>query len=240
MVPLCVEQLRVLQTGESEAELTAVVEEFVWRLTGKETIYQMMALAEAVRSRGGAPLDPLVYKKMYLDLLGLKIAGRLHDLRAGSVDPERYLVPGSRALLQTLAARNMRLYLASGTDDPNVKEEAHLLQLDHFFGDRIFGAQDDLRSFSKALLVRQILSTTGGVQPNELLVFGDGFVEIEEVKKVGGVAVGVASREPDCFSVDEWKRDRLVGAGADFVVPNYVEIEELTTTIFQAPALVAN
>ena len=35
---------------------------------------------------------------------------------------------------------------------------------------------------------------------------GDGYVEIEEVKLVGGVAVGVASTEPECVTVDEWKR----------------------------------
>ena len=38
MVPMCVEHLAALKTGESDAKLTKVVEEFVWRLTGKETI----------------------------------------------------------------------------------------------------------------------------------------------------------------------------------------------------------
>src|SRR6516225_8617091 len=67
MVPRMVEILGDLKTGETEEQLRAVVEEFVWRLTGKETIYQMMALAEAVQARGGTPLEPLAYKKMYLD-----------------------------------------------------------------------------------------------------------------------------------------------------------------------------
>src|SRR5579872_1273337 len=69
MVPMMVEILFELKTGESEEELRAIVEEFVWRLTGKETIYQMMAFAGAIAARGGKPLDPLEYKKMYLDLL---------------------------------------------------------------------------------------------------------------------------------------------------------------------------
>ena len=70
MVPMMVEILADLKSGETEAELKAVVEDFVWRLTGKETIfYQMIEFAANVEKRGGKPLDPLAYKKMYLDLL---------------------------------------------------------------------------------------------------------------------------------------------------------------------------
>src|ERR1700722_1075310 len=69
MVPMMVEILMELHTGESESELRAVVDDFVWRLTGKETIYQMMEFAENVSKRGGKALPPLEYKKMYLDRL---------------------------------------------------------------------------------------------------------------------------------------------------------------------------
>src|SRR5713226_9105170 len=69
MVPMMIEILLPLKTGETEEQLQTVVEDFVWRLTGKETIYQMIALDDAVRERGGTPLEPLAYKKMYLDLL---------------------------------------------------------------------------------------------------------------------------------------------------------------------------
>src|SRR6202023_387428 len=72
MVPMMVEILAELRTGETEEQLRAIVEDFVWRLTGKETIYQMIALAEEVKKRGGTPLDPLAYKKMYLDGLWQK------------------------------------------------------------------------------------------------------------------------------------------------------------------------
>src|SRR5580700_2910697 len=68
MVPMMVEILLDLHTGESEQELTSLVQDFVWRLTGKETIYQMMEFADQVKLRGGRALDPLEYKKQYLDL----------------------------------------------------------------------------------------------------------------------------------------------------------------------------
>jgi phosphoglycolate phosphatase-like HAD superfamily hydrolase len=233
MVPMCVEELAQLETGESAVELTAAAEDFIWRLTGKETIYQMMALADAVRVRGGSPAEPLVYKKRYVNRLTLQIGDRLSALREKRVEPERYLVPGSRTLLEELTARGLTLYLASGTDHANVEEEAELLDIARYFDGRIFGAHDDLSRFSKAMLVQEILSQAE-FSAEELLVFGDGYVEIEEVKKAGGIAVGVATAEPDCLQVDEWKRRRLIDVGADYILPNYLDLEELSGVLFRS------
>src|SRR6266481_2373251 len=133
MVPMMVEILLDLKTGETEAELRAVVEDFVWRLTGKETIYQMMEFADHVRQRGGNALDPLEYKKMYLDRLWVRIKSRVEDLREGRVSPEQYMVPGARALLESLKQRGLKMYLASGTDEIYMKEEARLLGVVPFF-----------------------------------------------------------------------------------------------------------
>jgi phosphoglycolate phosphatase len=52
------------------------------------------------------------------------------------------------------------------------------------------------------------------------------------VKQVGGIAVGVASHEPECLEIDTWKRDRLVNVGADFIVPNYLPLDTLRATLF--------
>src|SRR5665213_2381432 len=232
MVPMMVGILADLKTGESEEQLRALVEGFVWRLTGKETIYQMIAFAEAVEARGGKALDPLVYKKIYLDLLWQKIEKRVEALRTGKADPEQFLVPGSRALLERLRDKGLKMYLASGTDEIYMKEEARLLGVTQYFDGGVYGAQDDY-SFSKAILIQRILSTAE-FQGHQFLGFGDGYVEIEEVKNVGGVAVGVASEEPACTRVDEWKRQRLIGVGADYIVPNYLCGEELFSSLFPA------
>src|SRR5258707_9901284 len=159
MVPMMVEILLNLKTGETETELQAVVEDFVWRLTGKETIYQMIALAEAIEARGGEPLEALAYKKIYLDRLWQKIAGRVEALRKGDVDPEKYLVPGSRALLELLKDRGLKMYLASGTDEIYMKEEARLLGITRYFDGGVYGALDDYKSFSKGILIQRILAT---------------------------------------------------------------------------------
>ncbi len=233
MVPMMVEILAELKSGETEEQLKSVVEDFVWRLTGKETIYQMMALAGAVESRGGRPLAPLAYKQMYLDRLWDKIKGRIDALQKGQADPENYLVPGSRALLEQLRDRGLKMYLASGTDEVFMKEEARLLGVTQYFEGGVYGALDDYKSFSKAILIQRILSSAE-FQGHQFLGFGDGYVEIEEVKNVGGVAVGVASEEPACTRVDEWKRQRLIGVGADYIVPNFLCREELISSLFQA------
>lgn len=237
MVPMMVEILASLKTGEPEADLKAVVEDFVWRLTGKETIYQMIALAENIEKRGGKPLDPLQYKKMYLDLLWERIRGRVEELKSGKASPEKYMVPGARALLENLKERGLKMYLASGTDEVYMKEEARLIDVARYFDGGVFGALDDYKSFSKKILVQRILASTD-VRGEEIIGFGDGYVEIEEVKLVGGVAVGVASTEPECQVVDEWKRQRLIGVGADYIVPNYLCREQLVEALFAEPVQV--
>ena len=231
MVPMMVDILAGLGTGESEADLREIVLEFVGRLTGKETIYQMMALADEITKRGGAPEDPKVYKKMYLDALMERIKDRLEGLESGRTSPEEWLVPGSRALLEGLKARGLKLYLASGTDHANVVQEAKLLQVYDYFDGGVFGALDDLKAFSKAILVKQIVDSAEH-KGEEFLAFGDGYVEVQVVKEVGGVAVGVASDEPACERVDDWKRNRLVGVGADWNVPHYANTELLMRTLF--------
>jgi phosphoglycolate phosphatase-like HAD superfamily hydrolase len=231
MIPMMVGVLRETGTRETGAELAAAVEEFVMRLTGRETIYQMIQLAKEVRRRGGAPLDPLAYKRRYHDLLMARIGGRLAALEAGTATAEEWAVPGSHTLLEGLRCRGLTLYLASGTDIEYVRHEASLLGLTRYFGEHVYGALDDHQNFSKQMVVERILRSHG-LRGEELLGFGDGFVEIEEVKRVGGVAVAVASDEVRRRGVDAWKRDRLVRAGADIVIPDYRRQKQLLRYLF--------
>jgi len=231
MVPMMVEILAGLKTGESDEELRALVEEFVARLTGKQTMYQMIELARQVELRGGRPLEPLEYKKAYLDLLHDKIRYRLEELRDGEASPEKYLVPGARRLLEALSEKGLTMYLASGTDQEFMREEARLLDVERYFNGGVYGALDDYKSFSKKILIQQVIASSG-CRGEDFLGFGDGYVEIENVKEVGGVAVGVATQEPDCLAVDEWKRKRLTGVGADFIIPNFLCAAELLAVLF--------
>lgn len=226
MIPMMVAALRETGTGETEAELTAAVEEFVMRLNGKQTIYQMMQLADEVRARGGEPRAPLDYKRQYHDLLWARISHRVAGLKDGSLTPDELTVPGTHRLLERLTRRGLTLWLASGTDLHYVQDELRALRLDGYFGPRVYGALDDHRAFSKALIIERMLAEMG-VAGDELLAFGDGFVEIEEARRVGGVAVGVASDEDTRQGVNAWKRQRLLRAGADLIIGDYRCQDEL-------------
>jgi phosphoglycolate phosphatase-like HAD superfamily hydrolase len=231
MIPMMVDVLRQTPSAESPEALHAVVEDFVMRLNGRQTIYQMIQLAEEVRRRGGTPLEPVAYKHRYHDLLMERIQGRLADLASGAATPEQWTVPGSHALLENLRRRGLGLYLASGTDLAFVRQEAELLGLTPYFGEHIYGALDDYRKFSKKMIIDRILREHD-LHGAELLGFGDGFVEIEEVKRVGGVAVAVASDEVNRQGVNAWKRGRLIQAGADLVIPEYRRQEHLLRYLF--------
>jgi hypothetical protein len=100
-----------------------------------------------------------------------------------------------------------------------------------YFDGRVYGALDDYKSFSKKILIQRLIASAECAGP-AFLGFGDGYVEIENVKEVGGVAVGVATAEPECLAVDEWKRKRLIGVGADFIIPNYLCRQELLAELF--------
>ncbi len=221
MVPMMVEVLQQTGTEETPEQLERLCREFVTYLTGKQTIYQMIRLAEEVQRRGGKPEDPLVYKHRYLERLHQRIAGRREGLRTGRIQPEQMLVPGALELLEALRGLGVHMYLASGTDQPCVWEEAQLLGLDRYFGQHIYGALDNYTAFSKAMVIEQILKENQ-VPGHRLLGFGDGYVEIANVKSVGGTAVAVASDEAGrSGKPDPWKRQRLIGAGADLVIPDY-------------------
>jgi phosphoglycolate phosphatase len=234
MIPMMVDELRQTGSGESEPALRALVEEFVMRLNGKQTIYQMMQLGEEVKKRGGEPLEPLAYKHRYHELLMARISGRIDDLATGRARPEDWTVAGSHALLKTLRSRGLTLYLASGTDLQFVRREAELLGLTAYFGRHIYGALDVYQNFSKKIVIERLLEENN-LRGEELLGFGDGFVEIEEVKRVGGVAVAVASDEVKRQGVHAWKRDRLIRAGADIVIGDYRAQDELLDYLLGPP-----
>ena len=227
MVPMFVEMLPSLpdETEESRRQLCY---DDIMRLNGKQTIYQMMQLAQRIKERGGEPAEPLWYKHEYLRRLDQRIQDRLKGLRSGAVPPEDWLVYGARPLLMALQQRGLPLYLASGTDEVFVKQEAELLKLTSFFGKHIYGALDDYKQFSKKMVIERILRENS-IQGSQLLSFGDGYVEIENTKEVGGLAIAVASDEANNGSgkFDLWKHQRLLGVGADVVIPDFRDAELL-------------
>ncbi len=236
MIPMFIEALPLLP-GETEDDLRRLVTDDIMRLNGKQTVYQMIQLADRVKERGGTPDEPLAYKHEYLRRLAEHNAARIEGLKSGAIAPDDLLVHGARALLEHLMARGLRLYLASGTDEYAVKAEADLLDITRYFGGNIYGALDDYKNFSKKMIIDRILSENA-IEGRHLISFGDGYVEIENTKQVGGLAVAVASDEANNGSgrVDPWKRTRLLGVGADVVIPDYRDAIALVDYVLDVPA----
>jgi len=227
MIPILTDILaQHRRNSETRQDIHLLIKELVIETTGKQTIYQMIGLCEEIEKRGGRPKDPLEYKHQYLQLLWDNIKERVASLESGDADPEQMLVPGSRQLLEAFDSRGLVMYLASGTDRPYVLREVRALQIEEFFADRVYGAIDDYKEFSKGLLINDILETNS-LSGDQLLCFGDGYVEIESTKQAGGTAVGVASTETNIGELNRWKRERLIAAGADLIVPDLRDHESL-------------
>ena len=211
-------------------ELSETARDFIYVNTGKQTIYQCIELAEKIAGFGGKALEPLEYKAEYHRRLELRIAGRIEELKANPAAAINHVVPGSFDILEALQKKGVTMYLASGTDERYVLQEAALLQVDRYFKG-IYGAQDDYKSFSKKKVIDRIIRENN-LHGKELLGFGDGYVEIENIKGVGGFACGVATDEEKRCGVDSWKRDRLIGVDADIIIPDFTGTSELIAYLF--------
>lgn len=223
------EEMRKTPFGKNEEEksIRNCIDEFVDINTGKQTIYQCFALVDEMKKRDGKPQDALFYKDEYQRRLLEQINHRIYGLEHGLIDPETMAVPGSFAFLDMLKAEGITLFLASGTDEEYAKHEAEILGVTKYFGENVYGAQRDYRSFSKKMVIERIIKENH-LQGEELLGVGDGFVEIENVKEAGGFALGVASDEKNrSGQPDVWKRERLIRAGADAVIPDFGNLGEL-------------
>jgi phosphoglycolate phosphatase len=231
MVPLMVEVLQATGTTEPPDEIERRVIEYVDRLTGKQTIYQMIRLAEEVAKRGRAPLDPFEYKAEYYRRLQPLVDGRVAELRRGARRREDLLLPGSLEMLDGLVERGATLYLTSGTDEQYVQDEAAVLGLTAYFKGGICGAVKEYKTFSKALVIRRILEQHSLRGPS-LLVVGDGFVEIENGRDVGAITLGITSEEHNRYHMNTDKRQRLLDAGADLLAPDFRDHAALLSYLF--------
>jgi len=232
MASVMLEELLPTCRHESAPELRGFLTDLIIRTTGQTTIRQMFYLAEEIRQRGGQPQDPVVYKRKFLKRLGERIGERIATIQTGRVSTDDMMVPGARAMLEALRARGVRCYLISGTDEPRVLEEAAVLRITPYFAN-IHGASDDPASFSKKQFIERLVAEHRLRGP-ELVSIGDGGAEIEETKRVGGIGVGVASNEATRVGVDEHKREKLIQAGADIIVSDFREHEELAAYLFDA------
>ncbi len=143
------------------------------------------------------------------------------------------MVAGAQAFLAALEERGLRLYVASGTDHPYMLNEARALGMDGYFSGGLYGAIDEVEAHRKERIIQRILDEHD-LHGDELLVVGDGPVEIREAVARQALALGVASDEVARSGWNPAKVTRLTRAGAHFLVPDLSRGEELAAWLMES------
>ncbi|KAF0237088.1 MAG: PfkB domain-containing [Prolixibacteraceae bacterium] len=207
------------------------VVDFIDKTTGIQTLVQMKGLVGLVKEFGlvtaGQVLDEFGYKEIYNNELLKMVRFREAKLSRGELSVEDFTLKNAVSLLGKLYKAGVKLYLASGTDEEDVKNEARILGYDYLFEGGIYGAVGDVTREAKKIVLDRILDAIGNTGNGQVAAFGDGPVEIRETRKRGGLTIGIASNELKRYSLNESKRSRLIKAGADIIIPDFSQLPKL-------------
>lgn len=232
MAPVCVEMI----CGDTQPT-PAIIEEvdrMIDETTGIQTIFQMQRLEQMVREHGLVPehkvRTPLEYKQVYNDRLMEPVNARIAEIKSGKKNVDDFLIRGVRRFLDLISQKEAVLYVFSGTDRDDVRNEAKCLGVDQYFVE-IWGALPSVEEYSKEKVIRDIIREHGLRGP-QVLAIGDGPVELRNVKDAGGIALGVCSDEKRGTGWDDSKRPRLLRAGADLLIPDFGEADALIDYLF--------
>lgn len=217
-------------SGALFADVTGKVRRLIDRTTGIQTLMQMKGLVDLVRGGGFVPereiLDEHGYKKIFNDDLMKLIHRRVAKLANGELASTDFQIKNAGLLIKELHKRGIKLYLASGTDQADVVEEATAMGYADLFEGRIFGSIGDIKADAKKMVLERIVRENN-LAGHQFATFGDGPVEMRETQKVGGLCVGIASDELRRFGWNMAKRTRLIRAGASLLLPDFSQMPAL-------------
>jgi phosphoglycolate phosphatase-like HAD superfamily hydrolase len=221
MEPLMVEM--ICGPHEPTEQIAAEVRDYIDQSTGIQTVFQMQWLVDAVRRHGMNPVvhDAWWYKREYNRRLMMLVNDRLELLRSGRAHVSDFVIQGSVQFVKLLAERGLEVHIASGTDHPDVVNEATSLGLLEAFAE-ISGAPVDRADDSKEAVFRRLIDGRG-LRGCDLLVVGDGRVEIRLGRQAGATTLGVASDERQRQGVNQQKRRRLLDAGSDAITGDFTD-----------------
>ena len=232
MEPLMIEM--ITGGGLPDDQLTREVKEYIDESTGIQTIFQMQWLEKEVRRRGYNPQvhDAWWYKDVYNRRLLDMVKTRAEKLEQGESSPEDFMIKGSKEFIQALHNMGLKLYVASGTDHGDVVREVTALGLYDYF-EQISGAPERKVDCSKEAVIRLLIETMG-FKGEELLVIGDGKVEIALGVEAGALTLGVAADEVKREGLNPAKRERLIKAGAHMIIEDYSCGKEALSILFSS------
>ncbi len=216
-------------TSSELKSLGDTIDVLIKKTTGVQTIIQMVEMCDLSRELGYAPpsqmLTPYEYKELYAEKIRKAVKKKIERYKAGLLSLEDLTIKGAIPFLIKLREKGVTLYLASGTDQTDVMSELKEFGYDILFNGGIFGSVGDTENDPKKLVMRtikdEILKTGNELKRGDCVVFGDGPVEIREGRKQEFITVGINSDEKQRYGMNEKKRERLILAGADFLMPDY-------------------
>jgi phosphoglycolate phosphatase-like HAD superfamily hydrolase len=211
---------------EEEKKLEAEIDAYIHQSAGIQTVLQMEWLAGQVRSKGWnlSGWNAWDFKAEYNRRLLEQVNERIRKLEQGELSADHYLMKGAIPFLFELQNRQIEMYVASGTDHPDVLHEAEVLGVRHFFKD-IAGAPVGRADCSKEKVIRDLLEVKE-YKAGELAVIGDGKVEIRLGKEKDALTIGLASDEIKREGIDPIKEERLLKAGADYITGDYLDLNQ--------------
>ena len=228
MQPLMLEMISGKPAEEADEALIREVDDYISASTGIQTVYQMQWLKQRAEQQGTAVSgrDEWWYKGEYNRRLMEKIRNRIESLENNTVPPETYLIKGSVEFVKRLKDCGISVYLASGTDHGDVCHEAHALRVDSLFSE-IHGAPENKAACSKEAVIKMLMEEKK-ISGENLLLVGDGKVEIQLGVQAGAFTLGAATNEEALCGINPVKYDRLVKAGADAIVGDFEDIASLS------------
>ena len=217
---------------EEVDKIETAADEMIEKTTGIQTIIQMHHLRNMVRSFGFVPgkiLTPLEYKQIYNEKLLAMVSARIKLFKQGLLNLNDVTMKGAIQFLETLKNAGVTIYLASGTDQEDVRKEAAILGYAEYFSGGIFGSVGNVTYDPKRMVIETIIKELpDGIRPKECYVFGDGPVEMREAAKRGFTRIGLVSDEKQRFGINPEKRSRLILGGAQALIPDFSWIPSLT------------
>ncbi len=225
MEPLMVEMIN--GSVLPDTELINKIRAFIDESAGVQTIYQMDWLVKQVEQYNRNPEihDAWWYKDEYNRRLMELVNSRTEKLISGKHKPGDFRIQGSFEFLAALNERGIEIYIASGTDDVDVQREVESIEIKQFVK-LIAGAPYGRTACSKEAVIKTLIEDQG-IQGRELVVIGDGKVEIGLGVEVGAISIGAATDEINRHGINEFKRAKLIKAGANAIIGDFIKYKEI-------------
>jgi phosphoglycolate phosphatase-like HAD superfamily hydrolase len=210
-----------------DQELINKVRDFIDESSGIQTIYQMYWLVEQVEQYKRNPEihDAWWYKDEYNRRLLEVVNRRTDKLLNGEFTSVDFRIMGSFEFLAALNERGIDIYIASGTDDVDVQREVELVGIKQFIK-QVAGAPPRQAGCSKKAVINNLIHDQG-IQGRELVVIGDGKIEIGLGVQAGAISIGAATDEINRTGINESKRNKLIKAGANAIVGDFIHYKEI-------------